>query len=201
MLIRTGRVKWIFGEILFSLMSAVTYVGAIFVGITGYTLISNGYIGNYWSDYTLKFYYEHSEEYIKNANLFMTTSTYTQGKPFEIILTTLALLALYIFIMILILLAFQLSGHKILGLISVIGLTFIGLTFIGLPADATNSVLRWIFPVTHISFGWHFNDFYAKSFCSLETSFLYFGILLILFLVLDIFLVKKAMLGGYNDDE
>ncbi len=190
-MMRNGRTAWYWGEILFSVLTSVIYIIVLFLSIAAYC-VGNSFFGNYWSDYTLKTYREYPDIFLYGT-MFLDTSVYTQGSPYEILVHTLLLLILYIFILIQIMLFFKIIGRKSFGMI-----VAIGLTFVGMPAYATSSAVRWIFPVTHTAYNWHFNEFFNEPYCHLSTSYMYFVALIILLVTVNQFLVKNMRIGAYN---
>ena len=191
-MIRNGRMAWYWGEVVFSFVTSVLYVLIIFLSTALYCA-DNSYIGDYWSDYTLKTYKDYPDIFLYGTT-FLDTSVYTQGTPIQILIQALLLLMLYTFIIIQIMLFFKIIGKKSLGII-----TAIGLTFVGMPSYATTSKIRWIFPVTHTAYNWHFNEFFSEPYCRLSTSYLYFSALIILLVSVNMFLVKRVRIGANYD--
>jgi hypothetical protein len=188
-MIRNGRLSWYIGEVLFSLIISAAYILLLFCSIAVYCS-GNGYIDNYWSDYTLKTYKEYPDVF-KFGTMFLDTSVYTQGTPVYILIQTLILLILYLFILIQIMLMFRLIGKRSFGI-----MLTAGITFVGLPSYATTSKVRWIFPVTHIAYNWHFNEFFRKPYCTIRTSYIYLLALATIFVIINLILVKSAKIGA-----
>lgn len=191
-LIRNGRISWFIGETIFAFTSSVLYVSLLFASIAVYTS-SNAFFSNEWSDYTLKTYIDYPEVFLYGT-YFLDTSVYTQGKPLYILLQTSTLLMLYIFVLIMIMMLFRIIGKKIFGIVIAIGLTFIGL-----PSYATTSKIRWLFPVTHIAYNWHFNEFFAKPNCTIFTSYIYLGIISLILVFANAYLIKYSQIGVYYE--
>lgn len=191
-MIRNGRMIWYWGEVLFSFATSILYILIIFLSTAIYCA-NNSFIGDYWSDYTLKTYKEYPDVFLYGT-MFLDTSVYTQGTPIKILIQSLILLILYIFILIQLMLFFKIIGQKSLGII-----TAIGLTFVGMPSYATTSQIRWVFPVTHTAYNWHFNEFFAKPYCHLRTSYIYFSVLIFLLVMVNMFLIKRMRIGANYD--
>lgn len=187
-MIRNGRFTWYWGEVLFSLIVSVIYIAILFLSIAIYCS-SNSFIENVWSDYTLKTYKDYPDIFLYGT-LFLDTSVYTQGDPLTVLRHTLMLLMLYIFILVQMMLFFRIIGKKPLGIIM-----SIGLTFVGMPSYATTSKIRWIFPVTHTAYNWHFNEFFREPYCELSTSYIYLSSLAIGFIIINMLLVKYSKIG------
>lgn len=191
-MIRNGRMVWYWGEVLFSIATSILYILIIFSSTAVYCA-NNSFIGDYWSDYTLKTYKEYPDVFLYGT-MFLDTSVYTQGTPMKILIQSLILLILYIFILIQLMLFFKIIGKKSLGII-----TAIGLTFVGMPSYATASQIRWIFPVTHTAYNWHFNEFFAEPYCNLKTSYSYFAVLIVILVTVNMFLIRRMRIGANYD--
>lgn len=188
-MIRNGRLSWYWGEVLFSIIVSVIYIAILFLSIAVYCS-SNSFIENVWSDYTLRAYIDYPDVFL-HATEFLDTSVYTQGNPLLVLFNTLILLILYIFILVQLMLFFRMIGKKPLGVIM-----SIGLTFVGMPSYATTSKIRWIFPVTHTAYNWHFNEFFREPYCRLSTSYIYLSVLAAGFIITNMFLVKYSKIGA-----
>ena len=191
-IIRNGRISWLVGETLFALLSSVLYIIIIFLSVAIYCA-DNSFIGNVWSDYTLRTYIDYPDIFLYGTT-FLDTSVYTQGTPVDILFQTLALMIMYIFILVMLMLMFRIIGRKTFGII-----TAIGITFVGLPSYATSSPTRWIFPITHTAYNWHFNEFFAEPYCNMSTSYLYFAILISVLVLTNLYLVTHTQIGAYYE--
>ena len=191
-LIRNGRISWLIGETLFAVISSVIYILIIFLSIAIYCA-DNSFIGNNWSDYTLRTYIDYPDVFLYGT-MFLDTSVYTQGTPVAILFQTLLLMMMYIFILVMLMLMFRIIGKKSFGII-----TSIGITFVGLPSYATSSPTRWIFPITHTAYNWHFNEFFSEPYCNMSTSYIYFITLIIVLVLTNIYLVKYTQIGAYYE--
>lgn len=191
-LVRNGRKSWFWGETLFAVLSSILYIVILFLSTAVYCM-SNSFIGNKWSDYTLKSYIDYPDVFLYET-MFLDTSVYTQGTPYEILGQTLLLMIMYIFILVMIMLMFRIIGKKSFGM-----MTAIGITFVGLPSYASGSAIRWIFPVTHTAFNWHFNEFFAEPYCKISISYIYFSVLIVLLVSINSYLVKKSQIGAFYD--
>lgn len=186
---RLSRFGWIIGELIFALMSAVTYVLALFAGTTIYC-IGKASFSNQYSDFTLKLFEEYPEIYSENTHLFLTASTYTQGTPFSVLAHSILLILLYIMVISLIISLFKLlnlgGGGVVLS---------VAISICGLATDQGTTALMWVLPITHSVFGWHFNSFYSKAFFNLGSSYIYFALVIIALLIANLILSRKVRLG------
>lgn len=183
---RMSRKSWIFGELLFAMMSSLTY---IFLLVFGTILCCLGYcdFSNEWSGFTTKMYLEHPQIYSQNTSLAVESSVYTQGKPLEVILHSALLIFLYIMLLALIIMLFRLLNRDVIGVI--VGAA---ITLFGLASDSGASPIMWLFPITHTVFGWHFDGFFRKQFFTLAGSYIYLIILIVIMLAANLFTAKKV---------
>lgn len=188
-LIRNGRTAWFIGETLFALLSSILYIVILFSAVMLYCF-DNAFIGNVWSDYTMKTYVDYPDVFLYST-MFLDTSVYTQGQPLSIFFQTLTLLIMYIFILVMIMLLFRIIGKKSFGM-----MLAIGITFVGLPSYQTTSKVRWLFPVTHIAYNWHFNEFFSEEYCKISTSFMYYSMLIVILVLVNFYLVKHSQIGA-----
>lgn len=191
-LIRNGRMSWLIGETLFAVLSSVIYILIIFLSVAIYCA-DNSFIGNNWSDYTLRTYIDYPDVFLYGT-MFLDTSVYTQGTPIAILFQTLLLMMMYIFILVMLMLMFRIIGKKSFGII-----TAIGITFVGLPSYATSSPTRWIFPITHTAYNWHYNEFFSEPYCNMSTSYFYFAILILTLILTNLYLVTHTQIGAYYE--
>lgn len=186
---RMTRMSWTCGEIIFSVISSLTYVISLILGTIIYCMERCSF-NNEWSEYTLKMFIEHSELYQKNTNLFIASSVYTQGKPVDVICHSVTLIFLYIFLLSLIIMLFKLINIGEIGV-----LVSVAITFFGLASDSGASPMMWAFPITHTVFGWHYDIFFRQTFFSVGGSYIYLLTLISVFLILNFNLSKKVRLS------
>ena len=185
---RMSRKGLVIGEIIFSAMSALTYVIILFLGTFLYCAGSCS-AGNEWSEYTAVLFSEYPEIYRRNTSLFLTSATYMQGTPYEVIFHSTALMFLYTLFLSLVIILFKQLRKKEAGV--VIGIM---LTLCGLATDSGASPVMWVFPITHTVYGWHFDIFMREQHFSLLGSYIYFFVLICAALVTNLALSKKVNL-------
>lgn len=185
---RMSRKGLVIGEIIFSVMSALTYVILLFLGTFLYCAGSCS-AGNEWSEYTAVLFSEYPEIYRRNTSLFLTSATYMQGTPYEVIFHSTALMFLYTLFLSLVIMLFKQLRKKEFGV--VIGIM---LTLCGLATDSGASPIMWVFPITHTVYGWHFDIFMREQHFSLFGSYSYFAVLILAMLVTNLALSKKVNL-------
>jgi hypothetical protein len=188
---RMSRLSWLLGELMFFITSYLTYIASIFVCSVVYC-VSNAYVNNGWSDYTLNFYRDYPKAYEENISYFLGSELYTQMSPNQALIHSLMLMFLHIVMMSLILILFKLLNLKSLGSIAVVGL----ISITGVSAGFKVSSIMWLFPMTHSVLSWHYNEFLLKPNCNLSTSYCYFAIGILALFIIDLCLLKKSNLGS-----
>lgn len=186
---RMSRRGWVFGELLFAVMSSLTYVFTLIMGTVLYCLGSCEFT-NEWSDYTTKLYLEYPEIYARNTSLAVESSVYTQGKPVEVIVHSAVLIFFYVLILSLIIMLFKLLELRETGV--VIGTA---ITLFGLASDSGASDIMWVFPITHTVFGWHYDAFFRKQFFTLTGSYIYLISLIFALLAVNLYVSKRVRLS------
>lgn len=186
---RTSRITWLLGEILFGILVGATclfvFFAASFLWLGRYAGISNQ-----WSPFMIDIYEKFPEVYGQNVRLFLETGTIGQGTPVRVTLICLGLLLLYFIMMIQVLCLFRFLGWQKIGL-----LINAGITVFGAVAVSYMEKIKWYFPMTHAIFGEHFNQFYAQPKVPLQHSVIYFLVLNGILLVINIWLVKRCMIA------
>jgi len=186
---RIGRITWLLGEILFGVFAGATclavFFAASFAWIGGHAEFSNE-----WSPFMTDIYEKFPDVYTKNDRLFLESGTVSHGSPAGVTFVCIGLLMLYIVMMVQILCLFRFLERQKMGL-----LVNMGITVFGAVAATYVENLKWRLPLTHVIFGMHFDQFFAKPIVPLSTSVVYFVILNAGLLVLNVWLVKRCIVA------
>lgn len=183
---RTGKRAWLLGQILFSLMSIVTYLGAIFV-IVGICSASGSCFGLEWSEST-RFY---AATFPNDADSFtaslLPSNLYNQIPLGMTLLYTFSLLVLYLFLLMLVLLVFSLIKKRGLGLF---------FTYVIIMGGVVTCVAKvnamWAFPMANSIIWLHYTEILSTPIYPIANSYLYFGSCIGVLLILCALLIKKA---------
>ncbi len=186
---RIRRITWLFGELFFGFLAGATcllvFFAASLIWTFGYTSVSNT-----WSPFMTAIYEKFPDLYTSNARLFLESGTLSHGSPISVTLTCVGLLLLYILSMVQILCLFRFLGRQKTGLIVTIGITVFGAVSAAYIED-----IKWYFPITHAIFGLHYDKFFAQPIVPLYASILYFAILNLGLLALNIRMAKRCMIA------
>lgn len=191
-LIRISRLQWLIGELVFLVLSAISYMLILGLGILVY-------MGKYvrldyrWSGYMLDFNRQFPELFRGNEDYFLDADMMTHGSPMIVCIHSVLLMMCMLLCVALVQMTFALFRKKYIGMLLVVGLTLASALSI-----YSTSTAKWIFPMTHTNFGVHFDGFRAKVFMELWVSYLYFGILFAVFLITDFVMAKKVNMEAEN---
>lgn len=187
--VRTGRVTWLLGEILFGILVGATCLLVFFGASFVWTLGSSGF-GNQWGTFMTEMYEKFPEVYGQNDRLFLESGTMAHGTPVSVVLVCIGLLLLYFVVIIQILCLFSFLGRQKIGVLLNIG----GIVF-GAVAVSFMENMKWYFPMTHAIFGEHFDQFFAQPIVPLHHSVIYFAVLNLGLLAGNIALAKRCTIA------
>ena len=183
---RLTRRGWIISELLFTLASSVTYIISLLC-VTFIYCFDKVKFNNEWSGYTTHLYQSHPDIYRNHTSLFLTSQTYSQGAPVDVLFHSVALILMYTIIISLIITLFKLLGNGGLG----VAIT-IAISLCALATDGGTTKLMWIFPITHTVYGWHFKTFMRTEHFTILGSYIYLSAIITLLLVIIIIISKKV---------
>lgn len=184
-LIRISKFEWLLGELLFVLISVVGYMFILGVGLV---LYMGRWIQfeNRWSDYMLKFHEQFPDLFKVSEDYFLDVRMMTHGSPMQVFFHSVLLMLCMLVSVALIQITFSLLHKKYLGMLLTIGLTLSS----ALSIYGSGNV-KWIFPMTHANYAVHFHGFRAEKYMGIEMSYLYFGLMIMILVVIDLVLAKK----------
>jgi hypothetical protein len=184
---RMGKTKYVISQILYAFMISILMI--LLLGIMS-ILYSHGENIINWSAYMTTFHLRFPELYQANNQLFVESSTVNQGTVCRVIFNSIFLLSLFLTLLAEILCFFKLKGHRFVGITVSLGLLIIGVIFNGLHLR-----IKWIFPVSHVIYGEHFDAFLRKPICELWISYAYFILLIVIMSVVNVVTIKKSQIG------
>jgi len=193
-MIRTGKVNWMLGQLLFAIYAGVSYIVAIF-SVSCLCIMKKAYIYNAWSDVTTKYFIKFPDERNIISEL-INARLYNNLLPNQALLHTSVLVIFMIIIIALVqLLAFSYS-KKILGL-----LLNITVLCVGIGSTIFEGVIKWVFPVSNAITWMHYDDIFKKPVVPIVNSYMYFGIILLVLIIWNIFAIKRYDFSKVEDLE
>ena len=194
-MIRTGKVNWFLGQMLFAVKAGTTYIASIFIISCG-CVMSHAYIFNEWSDVVYKynkFFPDDSENVMLDL---ISERLYNNLTPIQALIHTTCLLMLMITMISLIqLLAFS-YNMKIVGL-----LINICLLCIGIGSTLFKGIIKWMFPVSNAVAWMHYDEIFKKQIVPIRNSYLYFFGIIVVLVIWNLFMFKKYDFSKVRDLE
>ncbi len=183
---RIGKREWLFGQILFSVMSTLTYILTMFVLITVFSL-GNADFSLSWSDCTRHYIAKFPDETTSFAVRLLPSNLYNQIELVPAVLHTFFLLFLYLFLLSLILLNFKISSMKNVGLFA--NLTVIAFGFV---TCMMSTKIMWAFPMANSIIWLHYTEILREPIMPIWFSYAYFAVMIISLIITAMFVVKKS---------
>lgn len=182
---RIGKVNWILGQVLFSIYGIITYVGVMFLG-TVLPVIHKTFWADTWSNVVTKYAMEFPNESQSFACLLIKNNVYNQVSPWYAAIQGYLLMALYLFLLALIMLMFNCIDKKIYGILTAACIIAFGGT-----ASLVKMSIMWFFPMAHASLWNHYTSYFREPIVAISTSYGYFAIVIILLLVISTSCIKN----------
>lgn len=167
-LIRTGRRRWYFNQLIFLIAAIATYIIILFVFSIIFTA-GISFVANAWSNTVTNLESPIYEE-LKRKYFLATIdlSVLNNYRPYVAIRYSIILFVLQAFIHGQIQIFFSIRFNKIVGIIASIGTLGAGLAL-----WAAESNVKWLFPFSHGTIGWHYGEIFKETFFPLWGSFVY----------------------------
>lgn len=175
---RVGKTKWLLGQMVFSVMAAITYI-ALILGFSVLMFVGRCFVTNIWSDVTTKYYIFAPEDYMSKVATLTTGRLYNNVPPINATIHIVGLILLFLVLISMMLLVGFVCNARSLGIVLTTGILCVGnvLAYI-------EGMLRWIFPTAHAILEIHFDEIYRTPIMDIRVSYLYYLLLIgVLFLV------------------
>lgn len=183
---RTGKIKWLFGQLLFAFISTVTYIFATFALVTLFSLGSADFSFS-WSECTRFYASRFPDKEFTFASQLLPSNLYNQISLISAVVHTVALLTLYLFLLALILLIFKLLSFKSAGLFASFGVIALGTA-----ACAVKSKIMWIFPMANTIIWLHYTQILREPIVPIWYSYAYLSGLILVMLAVSLILTRRA---------
>ncbi len=183
---RTGRKSWFAGQLLFAVMSIITYLGIIYIVTTAF-IMNRTFLANGWSMVVKKYNILFPDDAYGFAYELMPANLYNQMTPYSAAIQTYALMFMYLLILILIMLFFNLKKKKNIGFGAAAAVLAFGTLFCSVKSD-----MMWAFPMANAITWLHYTDIYKEEIVPVFFSYIYFGVIIFVMVVLNLFALKKA---------
>lgn len=191
--VRTGKLNWFLGQIVFSLLSIVSYMAVIFAGAT-VPLFNKAFWGNGWSLAVTRYATMFPDDSQSFASMLITGRLYNQMMPFYAALQTALLLICYLFLISMIMLLFNLMKNKILGVFCVCAVMAIGAALCFAQADA-----MWAAPMANAMIWLHYTELFSQPIKPVWCSYAYFIAIILALLACSLIKLKKYNIDSINE--
>ncbi len=182
---RVGKINWLMGQVIFSMMAALTYLIMLFAfSVT--SLLGRSYTENAWSDVTTKYYIFAPNDYESKVANITTGRLYNNLTPLESLLNILLLMFLFLMLISLMLLAGFICRMRMMRIVVATAILCAG----NVLAYMENGI-RWLFPTSHAILEIHFDEIYKEPIMDLSWSYIYYLVIIFILLMVAIVRVDK----------
>lgn len=192
---RTGRLNWLMGQMLFGLMSAFTFLAAIYVICTAF-LNNKAFLANGWSMVVKKYALLFPEDAYGFASELVPGNLYNQMTPFSAAVQTYTLMLLYLVTVLLVLLLFRQRKHKAAGFLAASGIIGFGVLFTSIKTAA-----MWAFPMANTIVWLHYTEIYRDAVVPTAYSYIYFGVIIALLAVANVAAARGLSVDSIEETE
>lgn len=197
---RSGRMKWYNNQLVFLVLSIISFIIILFV----FSIVFTGrisFITNGWSNTMINLNNESIEEYrnLKSTYPLAVTdlSMINHFRPYNAAVYNTILMILMLMFHGQLQMCLSVCFNKGVGCIT--SLSVIGL---GLLTWAASSKLKWIFPLANSTVGWHYDKLFQETIFPHQLSLVYMIIINILIYFVGSIIIKRKQfyLGGQSYD-
>ncbi len=192
---RTNKTEWAIGQFIFFIFTVLTFNCLILV-FSFIPNCTNAFIANGWSLVITRYGIYNPEKASSFAASLITEELYNQISPYQAMAISFFLNSLYMLLLATILLLFHVFNFRKIGVpmaISIIG--------IGSALGIFRSSGMWFFPMPHTMISLHYTKHLKEPIMSISASFLYFGIIILILLIISLFRVKHTNFLNIDDNE
>lgn len=167
-LIRTGRGKWYFNQLLFLIAAILTYIIALFIFSVIFTA-GISFLINGWSNTVTNLELAVNQD-LKNKHLLATIdlSILNNFRPYTALAYSVLLTVFQLILHGQLQIYLGIRFNRIVGILASVGILGIGLAL-----WVASSNLKWIFPFAHLTIGWHYGKIFNETTLPLWVSFVY----------------------------
>jgi len=192
---RVNKREWIMGQFLFFLLSSFIFMLIILV-FSIVPVMNSSFAANGWSIAVTRYEAQFPEKANSFSATLITKELYNQIAPYQAAIVSFMLNWFYMLFLAVVLLLFHTLNMKKAGvpvIISIIG--------IGSALAVFKSEGMWYFPMAHSMTNSHFTKYFKETVTDLSTSFIYFGITILILLIMSMLMVKKTNFLNIDDNE
>lgn len=174
---RTGKFNWFVGQLMFLIMAILTYLCTVLLG--SFMMTQGKYTGT-WSDVVTKYNARFPEEADSFTAQLLPSNLYNQIPLKTAVLQTMVMMCAYLFLLALVIYFFKLIHVQSLGLFAAIFVIAAGVVTCSLKTSN-----MWYFPMANTIIWLHYDTILEASDMPVWCSFVYFGVAIVVMLLLD----------------
>ena len=190
---RTGKTNWFLGQILYGIMSIITFISIVAAG-SFLSVIGRTEWGANWSEVVRTYDYNFPEESGTFASQLLPSNLYNQIPILKAAIHTYALLSLYLMVIILILFLFKILNFKKAGLFASVAIIAAGVA-----AASINSPFMWALPMANSLIWLHYTVILSEPIVPLGFSYIYFFGCILVLLVSCYFATRKCNISNISE--
>lgn len=184
-LVRTGRVNWLFGQLINLVIICAAYLAFIFAA-SAIPAAYCSYCGAGWSEVALYFGLEFPEQSQNFGALLLPKNLFNHLSLLDAAIQSTLFVFVYLILLGMIMMCFTVFGKKAAGVIICGGLIAVGSALCSVGAS-----LKWTLPMANSIVWLHYTEFRREPFYPIWCSGVYFAVLIALFMALSLIRLKR----------
>lgn len=186
---RSGKLNWLYGQVLFAVMAVVSYIAAVFLTIVGLS-VGNTVLDSSWSEATRFYVSKFPNEMNTFAAQLLPANLYNQLNPTETIIHTLALIVLYLLLLSLILMLCRITFGKMTGVFVCTAIIALGVATCALRND-----FMWLLPMGNSIIWMHYTEIIREPIKPIWYSYVYFAVIDLLLMFISMLRVRRLSIS------
>lgn len=183
---RTGKWNWFIGQILFIVYAVLTFLGLVIIGSI---LVSGGRPLGGWSDAVTKYNAMFPDEAENFASQLIPSNLYNQLSMWNALLQTTILMAMYLFLLALVIYFFKEIHIQSFGLFASIIVISAGVV-----TTSLDSRVMWGLPMANTIVWIHYDKILEQTVVPVWFSYVYFAVAITAMLILNEMAVRRLEL-------
>ncbi len=167
-IIRIGRERFLFSQIIFLFLCVISFVGAVFL-ITTLPAVPHLCFTSKWSAVVTDFKNAYPEYSANPGTLLIQENIFFQGKPVSVMIFSTCMLFLHLLTIGMVLMASFCVGKPTIGVVIVYGIEIVGTAICYF-----DTFIKWIFPTAHSMFNIRYLKYFSGAEVDSVFSFIYF---------------------------
>jgi hypothetical protein len=192
---RTGKQNWLFGQLVFIIYAAFTFMAAVFAGSVLFSLPFSE-VNQKWSDVVTKYVYLFPDRVQSLVANLITGRMYNNVTPSKALFLTFTLVFLYLVLLGMILMTGFAIGKRVVGIGINCTIMCIGSGMMGMGLLA-----QWLFPSANAISWTHFDPIMKQQIFEIKYSYLYFIGLIVVLFIFDLIAIGRYDFAKITDME